>query len=117
MKVSELEGAELDYWVARAEALPVVRLECGDGFECYPDEAPLSAGYYYKFSRSWADGGPLIERDGISILQTGFHSGWVAHVQDKGGRQHYNGPTALIAAMRCFVGELYGEEVPDQESP
>ncbi len=123
MKVSELQDAELDYWVAKAEGLPVVRLECGDGFECYPDEAPLSAGYYYKFSRSWAEAGPIIEREKIATFPVWYApaSDFAWGATEPGYAVNYSapmavGPTPLIAAMRAYVASKFGEEVPDQES-
>jgi hypothetical protein len=69
-----------------------------------------------KYSTDWAQGGPIIEREGIEIRKgnplyfpTGNDNGdhyeslWLA------GKQH--GPTPLIAAMRCFVASKLGDEV------
>ena len=98
MKVSELEGRELDAWVA--EALGWAYL---DGIQLY-------------FSTEWERGGPLIEQFGIELTR-----GWVAHMeqdrpQESGGilmpGTHARGPTPLIAAMRCLVASRFGEEVP-----
>lgn len=115
MKVAELEGAELDYWVARAEELPVVILELGDGdFECYPDDAPLSAGYHYKFSRSWEEGGPIAHRELIGFHPMSDGKQWLAtDYQIRQPHAYGQGPTPLIAAMRCYVAMKFGDDVPD----
>ena len=71
------------------------------------------------YPTDWAQGGPIIEREGISLyLDT--NNLWQANIFDGnpicnpfGGVQ---GPTPLIAAMRCFVASKLGEEVdvPDE---
>jgi hypothetical protein len=91
MKTSELTGAALDWAVAKCE---------GKVFDLSPD------GYYtYKPSRNWALGGPIIEREGIDIYQSGV---WVAEMDCKHTTE---GPTPLIAAMRCYVASKLGDDV------
>lgn len=86
----------------------------------------LNDSVYGKFSPStnWAQGGPIIEREGIhtATLAAGidpfvhqtFKEGdaWEAeilpHDQDS---IVFTGPTPLIAAMRCFVARKLGDEV------
>lgn len=85
MKVSELTGALLDYWVARAENLqvdfrtsrhrpteyrppndedrPVVAYVTEHGWAAYPEGFPQ----VYAPSTAWANGGPIIERDQIFL--------------------------------------------------
>ncbi len=61
------------------------------------------------YSTDWAWGGPIIEREGISI---GCHldgAEWFA--QNYWGEYESSGPTALIAAMRCFVASRFGDEI------
>jgi len=70
-------------------------------------------------STDWAQGGPIIEREGIRIepekySATGFAS-WRADIP-KGptslhGYRWAFGPTPLIAAMRCYVASKLGDEV------
>ena len=89
MKTSELSGMQLDWAVAKADG--------------YPDE-DISVDWNY--STDWAQGGPIIEREGIAIYLYG-NSEWNAHL---GGKESV-GLTPLIAAMRCYVASKLGDEV------
>ena len=62
-----------------------------------------------RFSTNWAQGGPIIEREGIT-LRCYTDALWDASI---GRRLDYvaNGPTPLIAAMRCYVASKLGDEV------
>lgn len=118
MKVSELQGAELDYWVAKADGvqlmpqMPPRMADCWDRDEC--DWCT------YSPSTEWMQGGPIIERDRISVLaQVTMYSGvainrvdrtWEAEVGDQ---PRVAGPTPLIAAMRAYVARKFGPEVSD----
>lgn len=99
MKTSELTGAALDWAVAKAEGIV---WEQGD----------LDAGEYgpgFAPATNWAQGGPIIEREGINI---GCHldgAEWVA--RNYWGECESIGPTPLIAAMRCLVASRFGDEV------
>ena len=61
---------------------------------------------------SWQTCGPIIEREGISIYR--MTSDWSAAYNPSGAAQ--DGPTPLIAAMRCYVAGKLGEsvEVPEE---
>jgi hypothetical protein len=65
-----------------------------------------------SYSTDWQLGGPIIEREKIGtqpIYQGYVVSHWSA-VQELGeGRR--NGPTPLIAAMRCYAASELGDEV------
>ena len=87
VKTSELTGPALDWAVAKCEGRE------NDGTW---DE---------NFSSNWLIGGPLIEREGIDIYQSGV---WIAEI---GGNKTIEGPTPLIAAMRCYVASTLGDEV------
>ena len=91
MKVAELSGAALDWAVAKCEYFPV-----RSGFD---DNCP-------EYSTDWAQGGPIIEREGIALGQTG--DGWEATCD---GAVYISGQTSLIAAMRCYVMNTLNEEV------
>jgi hypothetical protein len=91
MKVTELKGAQLDYWVARAEGLK--------------KDQPN----WVAYSTMWSVGGPIMERAKISVCPG--TEGWIAENWDES--RYGSGPTILIAAMRCFVASKFGEEVPD----
>jgi hypothetical protein len=94
MKTSELIGMQLDWAVAKAEG--------------YPDE-DISVDWNY--STDWRLGGSLIEREGIQIQK--HRSGWVALPEDAqfSEEEYQEGPTILIAAMRCYVASKLGDEV------
>ena len=73
----------------------------------------------WKPSVNWSQGGPIIEREGISTVQEGDAADWVASVYDHKAYDwhlHTLGETPLIAAMRCYVASKLGEEVevPDE---
>jgi len=95
MKTSELTGAALDWAVAKCEYFPV-----RNGFD---DNCP-------EYSTDWAQGGPIIEREGINIIQSGS---WFAEMDadHSGGVIHAEGDTPLVAAMRCYVSSKLGDEV------
>lgn len=114
MKVSELEGAELDYWVAKAMGL----LLLGRG------KRTLMGNDKFNPSESWEYGGPIIERENITIYSPkigtdSFAPDWSANIlgdlTNKGiVRQGEGyGPTPLIAAMRAYVASKFGDEVGD----
>ena len=96
IKVSEATELQLDWLVARIEG----------------DELPKSGGKGLDYSSDWAHGGPIIERDDISLYH--MTSDWIAVHNPVGDGQ--SALTPLIAAMRCFVTSRLGEEVeiPDE---
>lgn len=102
--VSTLEGAELDAAVARALGYNVCR---GGLVAVLTDMQPIagvppSGPCVWEPSTSWAQGGPIIERERINITPV-VVGGWagMAEVGDDQFWEH--GPTPLIAAMRAFV--------------
>lgn len=107
MKVAELEGALLDYWVARAEGLEIDR-----AFEkgLHPHLYVFVDGDLVDFapSSNWAQGGPIIDREGLE-LRRDEPNRWNA----MGSGCYGDGHSPLIAAMRAYVASKFGEEVPD----
>ena len=103
MKTSELEGAALDWAVAKCDGIDIWR---------EPDGIYLCEGgevsFRYRPSTKWSQGGPIIEREGIELLCESLGFRWVA-IPQKG--PEWRGPTPLIAAMRCFVASKLGDEV------
>jgi hypothetical protein len=97
MKTSELQGAALDWAVAKCEGLDYWQPEIGPS---QPD-----------YSTDWAQGGPIIEREGIHIKK--HPSDWIALPYDSvfSEEAYQQGPTPLIAAMRCYVASQLGDEV------
>ena len=109
MKTNELTGAALDWAVARCEFvgdLPFVSI--GGELRSKHDA------WHYQPSTNWAQGGPIIEREGISHGKTRngkSHAAWIGCASDFGMVNFYTGETPLIAAMRCYVASKLGEEV------
>ena len=119
MKTSELTGTALDWAVAKCEVLEVWR-EPDGMYLCDGGEV----GFSYRPSTDWAQGGPIIEREEISIEfgRAEFVAPWIAYKlglpdedNPQGGRPLYvlaaDGPTPLVAAMRCYVASKLGDEV------
>lgn len=70
-----------------------------------------------NYSTNWAQVGPLIDQEKITIRINALVPGlpWVAFI-DFGGsncniKARQSGPTALIAACRCFVASRLGDTV------
>ena len=113
IKTSELDGAQLDYAVAKCEG-EEVRLEKGQLEALWTDNG-------YKPSTNWAQGGPIIEREGISTRHSekDARGAWYAVLGPNrflSPDHEGSGPTPLIAAMRCYVASKLGDEVeiPDE---
>lgn len=105
MKTNELTGAALDWAVAKCEGVKVLIIEQQI---VWPED--------YEPSSDWALGGPIIERESIGVtpitVTVGDDRGkrkWFANHEDKADFQ--DGPTALVAAMRCYVASKLGNEV------
>lgn len=127
MKTSELIGPALDWAVSSCltggELFQSGRVAHKTILHCVGGEI---APYFMKDSgvirclfepsASWAQGGPIIEREDISVNRT--HNsypdlGWIA---TKPGAPNNNsfyqtGAIPLIAAMRCFVAAKLGDEI------
>jgi hypothetical protein len=119
VKVAELEGALLDYWVALAGKWPRPRIDDGlcwiDVPACDGDPGgALDAAF--SPSADWEVAGPIIEREHIMVDPPGGAHGtqneWAASVLKSSGPLQW-GSTALEAAMRAFVAARFGEEVED----
>jgi Protein of unknown function (DUF2591) len=125
LKTAELTGAALDWAVAKCET-PSGR----DNHETFLRDYLI--GFSTAYSTTWSQGGPIIEREGISLVYvngtdllwsaikyTNFEP-WVdgSYHLPTGKERSYtgDGPTPLIAAMRCFVASRLGDvvEVPDE---
>ena len=71
----------------------------------------------WRFDTDWGIGGPIIAREGISLLYlyvTDDPFRWAATQKPtikKVKPESVYGPTPLIAAMRCFVSSKLGDEV------
>jgi len=107
MKTSELSGAELDMWVAKAEEKLAWISSNG---KVYTEEG------WYSPSTDWSQGGPLIQREFVTIYPETYTSGDLWFASPFSGTESFEGETPLIAAMRCLVASKFGNEVPDEET-
>lgn len=69
-----------------------------------------------SFSADLAQGGPIIEREYITWSMNmepehGNTTRYLAFSYRYGSDKSVNGPTPLIAAMRCYVASVLGDEV------
>ena len=111
MKTSELEGAELDYWVARITKT--------DGrLDELPSKHNKNVFNFYSPSTDWQQGGPLIEEYGLEIKPYTYTHKDAAVISWQAlslfatpPAQVEYGPTPLIAAMRCLVSSKFGDSV------
>ena len=121
MKVSELTGAQLDYWVARAEGkdAEVRSYEMAHGIVYYCNVMSSRGGVVvgnspFRPSTDWAPGGPIIERERIELYAPceagSFADEWTANYE-WGRPEGYRAPTPLTAAMRAYVASKFGDEV------
>ena len=105
MKVSELTGAALDWAVAEALGGKIPQ---GTG------TLPNQWAWYEKFapSTNWSHGGPIIEREIVSIDKEEGGKRWAAYAwRSDRDLQKAIGPTPLVAAMRCFVASKLGDDI------
>jgi len=106
IKTSELTGAALDWAVAKAQDLQ------GKPRNWAP--AP--------YSTDWSHAGPIIERESIHLRRSYLDDGslsseWTALTLNADKAMVFGeGPTPLIAAMRCFVSSKLGDtvDVPEE---
>ena len=118
VKTGELIGAQLDWMVAKCMGY----VEQG----VYGTPEFRDSGVYLRYcdavlnscyspTTDWAQAGPILERERITIRQ------WtdmpISHAyMPHDGAPWGAGPTPLIAAMRCYVASALGSEieVPDE---
>ena len=104
VKVNEAKLEVLDWMVAEASGTPVYR--SGKTLT----RMDVDGGIYWQPSTDWSQGGPIIERE--KIVMDEFDGLWGAGVRREGELCFpCDGPTPLIAAMRCYVASKLGEEV------
>jgi hypothetical protein len=145
VKTSSLTSKALDYLVAVCDDRKITfalggslqvrgRLESGEDI---PQEVFMEEDlwYFWNPSSEWVQGGPIIERESITIIpaRNGGKYYWVA---ENGPQEAYesfgpqgdrygnafhidgthSGDTPLIAAMRCYVASKLGDvvDVPDE---
>ena len=113
--VAELDGIALDYAVALVEGGHSLK---NDGITWWVTMEGLSrvlsqgwGSIGYQPSKEWAQGGPIIEREGINVYQMQDGT-WQANL-DYGVTDEAicHGPTPLVAAVRCYVASKLGNSI------
>jgi hypothetical protein len=104
IKTSELTGHALNWAVSQVEGIDhdtaILNITIGD-----------DNGWFLDYL-TWAQGGPIIEREKIKVDYRDTFDWWVAYIN--GGTDDEYGcasETPLTAAMRCYVGYKLGDEV------
>lgn len=119
VKTSKLAGITLDWAVAKAEGMEI------DGpsviiCKVYRDDEGLEWVVQWEPTTNWSQGGPLIDREIGNLwknnkLDPNEPDVWTAAAYRKapdGTMLYYeDGPTPLVAAMRCYVASRLGDEV------
>lgn len=109
MKVTRLDGALLDYWVAKSEGLKLLPNRPLEGEIHVP-----SSGFWhpdtYQPSTNWAQGGAIIanewyDLENVLIEWFGPHWPFIKAIADE----------PLKWLLRAFVTTRFGEEVEDIE--
>ena len=105
VETKQLTGAALDWAVAQCEGIELYG--ASDFKEQRTRVTDGGGNYLFRYSANWAQGGPIIERERIELIPKG--PTWDAMRED----QHIpnEGPTPLIAAMRCYVASKLGDDV------
>lgn len=127
-KTSELTGPALDWAVAKAEEWNLKEQWANDTKSLW-FEKETPTGIFRKqmwelpYSTDWAQGGPIIERERITVGPADT-SPFKAHYGPADStfytwKDRYMGPTPLVAAMRCYVVKVVGEqiEIPKELTP
>lgn len=110
IKVDELEGAILDYWVAQTFGLEA-RILDGKCELVYKDSKDrIQATVDFSPSTIDAEAAPIISANNV-YLSHFLGPRWLASMAPTEKIDIYRGPTYLIAAMRCIVGNAFGDHV------
>lgn len=114
IKTSELTDKALRYAVALALGATGFHFDTVSTYWMVLDgkDIALNGGWAQAFKPDvdWAQGGPLMEQHGISVMRV--YKDW-AHpwCAEHGERGFTNAATPLLAAGRCFVASMLGDEV------
>jgi hypothetical protein len=124
-KVSQLTGAELDYWTARADGVPANRL-------CFTrmsrDAKPICTkivdgayggelAQFYRPSTDWAQVGPLIYKHNVELDRFDNGRKWHAYIREWVGSWRYiagdESEDQLTAICRAVITAEFGDEVAE----
>jgi hypothetical protein len=105
VNTADLTGAVLDWAVTKCEGKAVSLL----GGDVVWREV-------LAYSTKWAYGGPIIEREQISIVPSICGDFWAARKYTEHVVLSFDGATPLIAAMRCYVASKAGNTIDIPET-
>lgn len=118
IKVSELTGTALDWAVAKCEGVDVSvdqTLRVAEVILDTVQDMTVHKSWVFKPSTNWAQGGSIIEREGIDpdpmLDENNKPIHWVCFINCEGKTIDGHGPTPLEAAMRCYVASKLGDTV------
>jgi hypothetical protein len=116
IKTADLTALQLDYLITSIEVPKGIEYGVKDWRE-QRNYTIKHGEYVYRWSTSWNQGGLIVDRERIDIEHDLCSTEVVArkYLRDEYAEQW--GPTALIAAMRCFVASKLGDEVDIPEEP
>lgn len=112
-KVSELEGALLDLAVAKALGLSPIPHQ-PPGYFYWRDGCGSIRSGHFEPSKDWSVGGPIIERERMMLVGGSGKDWWAElarHTEDLIIESEGCGSTPLVAAMRAYVDNRFGEEI------
>lgn len=114
IKTSELSGVALDWAVAKCEGIKVVAVKGGRATFSDPTDDGALNDVPINYSTDWSQGGPILEREGISI--NAHLDGYEWFARDYWGMSEHAAEKPLEAAMRCYVASKLGDtvEVPEE---
>jgi len=119
MKINELKGAWLDYWVAHSQGISKAFLEVRqvprtDDFHCVrlPADGTKHA-MVMNYTSSWALSGNLLDKYRVTIDHDGFSGGVQVHIFHSESAQWMSieGKDAREAICRAVVMVHFGQEV------
>lgn len=119
IKTSELEGAALDWAVAKCEGWEPIDYSgklANTWVQRFNKRGVMEYRQPLRYSTDWTQGGPIIEREKIQINPSISSNAWGSANPSKGQCVWVWADTPLVAAMRCYVASKLGDriEIPDE---
>lgn len=113
IKVSEATPLQLDWAVAKANSIPLCLSPfTGSKQFVMVGQNGKPTTHRYEPTKAWAQGGPIIEREKIGL---DFNPPGQPRPSCRAYASNQvlpmDGPTPLVAAMRCYVASKLGDEV------
>ncbi len=110
MKTLELNGIALDYAVTLIENPDALKYGIDDWRQRSKYQTK-NREFLFRWASSWAQAGPIIEREQISIEYHMSTNEWLATRIEGPAVSEEWGDSPLVAVMRCYVAAMLGDEV------